>query len=77
MFFIASILPFHADCFDVLHALLQHCYAHHAHVRGHQDQLLGVEELRELELQRQARDLLKCQLDASEAVFMYLVHLMY
>ena len=45
MFFIASSLPFHADRFDVLHHLLQHCFTLHCHVRGHQDQLLGVREL--------------------------------
>ena len=40
---IASTLPLHADCFDVLHALLHHCYALHGHGHGHQDQLLRLE----------------------------------
>ena len=29
--------------FDVLHDLLQPCLTLHGHVRGHQDQLLGLE----------------------------------
>ena len=43
--FIASTLPLHADRCDVLHALLQHCFTLHGHVRSHQDQLLVVGEL--------------------------------
>ena len=42
MLFIASTLPRHADRLDVLHDLLPHCFTLHGHVRGHQDQLLGV-----------------------------------
>ena len=30
-------LPVHADRFDVLHDLLQHCHVLHGHARGHQD----------------------------------------
>ena len=33
--------PFHADRFDVRHDLLQHFYALHGHVRGHQDHHLA------------------------------------
>ena len=45
MLYVASTLPLHADSFDVLHDLLQHCYVLHGHVQGHQDQLLEVGEL--------------------------------
>ena len=44
MLYIASTLPLHADRFDVLHDLLQHCYVLFGHVQGHQGQFLGVEE---------------------------------
>ena len=75
MLHIASSLNLHANRFDVLHDLLQHCftlqcctfyllclfmlivlmchmtcfdsYALQVHVRGHQDQLLGVGELKQ------------------------------
>ena len=40
MLYIAFNLPLHADRFDVLHDLLQHCYVLYGHVQGHQDQLL-------------------------------------
>ena len=49
MLYISSTLPLHADCFDVLHDLRQHCFTLHGHVRGHQDQLLGVGELLNVE----------------------------
>ena len=52
MLYIASILTFHADRFDVLHDLLRHCFTLHDHVHGHQGQLLG------LGLVEQAPDLL-------------------
>ena len=45
MLYIASTLPRHADRFNVPHDLLQHLFTLHDHVRGHQDQLLGVGEL--------------------------------
>ena len=45
MLFIASTLRFHAGRFDVPHHLLLHYFTLHGHVRGHQDQLLGVGEL--------------------------------
>ena len=45
MLFIESTLPLHTDRFDVLHDLLQQCFTVHGHVRGHQDQLLGVGQL--------------------------------
>ena len=45
MLYIASSLPLHTDRFDVLHDLLQDYFTLHGHVRGHQDQLLGVGEL--------------------------------
>ena len=37
MLYIAATLPIHADRFDVLHDLQQHCYVLHGHVRGHHD----------------------------------------
>ena len=45
MLYIASTLPLHTDRFDVLRDLLQDYFTLHGHVRGHQDQLLGVGEL--------------------------------
>ena len=42
MLYIASTLSLHADRFDVPHHILQHCLTFHGHVRGDQDQLLGV-----------------------------------
>ena len=42
LMFIVSTLPINADCFDVLHDLLQHCLTLHGHDLGHQDQLLGA-----------------------------------
>ena len=42
MLCIASILPLHADRFDVLHDLLQPCFTLHGHVRGPQNRLLGI-----------------------------------
>ena len=43
--FNATTLTLHADRFDVPHHLLLLYFTLHGHVRGHQDQLLGVGEL--------------------------------
>ena len=43
--FTSSTLPFHDDHFVVLHDLIQRFFSLHGHVRGHQDQLLGIGEL--------------------------------
>ena len=45
MLYSAANLLLRADCFDVLHDLLQHCFTLHGHVRDQQDQLLEVGEL--------------------------------
>ena len=49
MLHIACNLPVHADRFDVLHDLLQHCHVLYGHVRGHQDLLLEPEVLRQVD----------------------------
>ena len=45
MLFNETTLTLHADRFDVPHHLLLLSFTLHGHVRGHQDQLLGVGEL--------------------------------
>ena len=45
MLYIAYTLPLHTDRFDVLHDLLHYYFTLLGHVRGHQDQLLGVGDL--------------------------------
>ena len=54
LLYIASTLPLHAHRFDVPHDLLQHYFEFDGHVRDHQDQLLGLGQLNQVD------NLLRC-----------------